>query len=52
MTILAPWCMERTPPFERHLGQTGRALLPALALRKNPPRTGYRASIERKRTTG
>ncbi len=35
MTILAPWCIKKTPLFERHLGQTGRALLPALALRKN-----------------
>jgi len=45
MTILTPWCMERTATFERHLGQPGRALLPTLALRKNPPRTGYRTSM-------
>jgi uncharacterized protein (TIGR03435 family) len=45
MTILAPWCMERTAHFKRHLGQTGRALLPTLALRKNPLRTGYRTSM-------
>jgi hypothetical protein len=45
MTILAPWSMERTAPFERHLGQTGRPLLPTLALRKNPPRTGCRTSM-------
>ena len=45
MTILAPWCMERSAPFEHYLGRTGRALLPTLALHKNPPRTGYRTSM-------
>lgn len=45
MTILAFWRRERTAPFERHLGQTGMALLLTLALRKIPPRTGYRTSV-------